>query len=107
MGRKGSAYGTTRASGLDNGADVSDAVKESETAMFGRPKKLKKGRNRRIETDEMTPLATAKAAATVSEEVDVATEKSSINQTRSQKQTKERKERYRGKRSGFSWIRRQ
>ena len=97
MGRKGSAYGTTRASGLDNGADVSDAVKESETAMFGRPKKLKKGRNRRDQSsdEDTAPLAAAKRlAATVSEEVDGATEKSSINQTRSQKrkQKKERKD---------------
>ena len=97
MGRKGSANGTTRASGLVNGADVSDAVKESETAMFGRPKKLKKGRNRRDQSsdEDTAPLAAAKRlAATVSEEVDGATEKSSINQTRSQKrkQKKERKD---------------
>ena len=97
MGRKGSANGASRASGLVNGVDVSDAVKESETAMFGRPKKLKKGRNRRDQSsdEDTAPLAAAKRlAATVSEEVDGATEKSSINQTRSQKrkQKKERKD---------------
>ena len=88
MGRKGSANGTSRASGLVNGPDFSDAVKESETAMFGRPKKLKKGRNRRDQSsdEDTAPLAAAKRrAATVSVEFDGATDKSFINQTRSQK----------------------
>ena len=65
--------------------------------MFGRPKKLKKGRNRRDQSsdEDTAPLAAAKRpAATVSEEFDGATEKSFINQTRSQKrkQKKERKD---------------
>ena len=65
MGRKGSANGASRASGLVNGVDVSDAVKESETAMFGRPKKLKKGRNRRDQSsdEDTAPLAAAKRLA--------------------------------------------
>ena len=75
--------------------------------MFGRPKKLKKGRNRRDQSSTKTrPLAAARLAATVSEEVDGATEKSSINQTRLRSANKRKKGKISEERVELSWIRR-
>ena len=93
MGRKGGAKGKAHSSGLVDDVDAADRAKKSDTAVFGRPKKPKKGRNRyESSSDEDTaPLTAANKPATkVPEEVDSALE---ITQTRSQKrkQKKDRK----------------
>ena len=95
MGRKGGAKGKAHSSGLVDDVDAADRAKKSDTAVFGRPKKPKKGRNRyESSSDEDTaPLTAANKPATkVPEEVDSALE---ITQTRSQKrkQKKDRKNR--------------
>ena len=85
MGRKGGAKGKAHSSGLVDDVDAADRAKKSDTAVFGRPKKPKKGRNRyESSSDEDTaPLTAANKPATkVPEEVDSALE---ITQTRSQK----------------------
>ena len=83
---------------LDNGADVSDAVKESETAMFGRPKKLKKEEIAVIRVRTKThPLLPPKGSRRQYQRRSMVRRKSRPLIKRGRRSANKRKERYRGK----------